>query len=264
RGLGDVAVTVSDESLALLVDRADGDARRMLNALEVAVHLATGPGDGAPGAHPVPEVAASHVEEALQQRTLTYDRAGAEHYGVVSAFIKSLRGSDPDAAVYWMTRMLEAGEEPRFVLRRMVIFASEDVGVADPQALVVATAALQAFELVGLPEGVLPLTQAVTYLALAPKSNRALTTYAAARKLGREHGALPVPEKLRPGTNAASRALGHGQDYKYPHDFEGAYVPEDYLPERLVGTKLYEPSDSGFERELATRLAALEERRRTR
>jgi putative ATPase len=143
----------------------------------------------------------------------------------------------------------------------MVIFAAEDVGNADPQALVVTTAALHAFELVGLPEGVLPLTQAVTYLALAPKSNRALTAYAAARKLVRDQGALPVPARLRPGSGAASRALGHGDGYKYPHDFEGAYVPEDYLPDALLGATIYEPSHSGFERELAERLAALKPRK---
>jgi putative ATPase len=160
-----------------------------------------------------------------------------------------------------MTRMLEAGEDPRFVLRRMVIFAAEDVGNADPQALVVATAALQAVELVGLPEGVLPMTQAVTYLSLAPKSNRALTTYAAARKLVRDHGALPVPARFRPASNAAGRQFGHGEGYKYPHDYEGAYVPEDYLPDELVGTKIYEPSDAGFERELAARLADLAKKR---
>ena len=158
----------------------------------------------------------------------------------------------------------EAGEDPRFVLRRIVIFAAEDVGNADPQALVIATAALQAVELVGLPEGVLPMTQAVTYLALAPKSNRALTAYGTARKLVREHGALPVPGKLRPGSDAASRALGHGQEYKYPHDFEGAYVVEDYLPDQLVGTKIYEPADSGFERELAARMAELARKRTTK
>ena len=158
--------------------------------------------------------------------------------------------------------MLESGEDPLFVARRLVIFASEDVGNADPQALVVATAALAAFELVGLPEGVLPLTQAVTYLALAPKSNRALATYTAARTLVREHGALPVPAKLRPGSSAASRALGHGEGYKYPHDFEGAYVPEEYLPDQLVGTRLYEPSDSGFEAELKQRRADLDAKKR--
>ena len=193
-----------------------------------------------------------------------YDKAGDEHYGVVSVFIKSMRGSDPDAAVYWMTRMIEAGEDPRFVLRRIVIFAAEDVGNADPQALGVAVAALQAVELVGLPEGVLPMTQAVTYLALAPKSNTDLTAYAAARKLVTEHGVLSVPARYRPGSTALDRAMGHGQGYKYPHDFAGHYVPEDYLPDELVGERIYRPSDSGFEAELSRRLAAFAARQRTR
>jgi putative ATPase len=251
RGLGARGVTIEADIVAQIVSAASGDARRLYNVLEVAATLA---GDG----H---AITASHVAEAAQGKTLLYDKAGDEHYGVVSAFIKSMRGSDPDAAVYWMTRMLEAGEDPRFVLRRMVIFAAEDVGNADPQALVVATAALHACELVGLPEGVLPLTQAVTYLALAPKSNRALTTYAAARKLVRERGALPVPMRLKPDTNATSRALGAGENYKYPHDFDGAYVPEDYLPDALVGEEIYTPGDSGFERELAARYAALKARK---
>ena len=207
-------------------------------------------------------ITAGHVAEAAQGKSLLYDKAGDEHYGVVSVFIKSMRGSDPDAAVYWMTRMLEAGEDPRFVLRRMVIFASEDVGNADPQALAVAVAALQAVELVGLPEGVLAMTQAVTYLALAPKSNTALTAYAAARKLVTERGALPVPARFRPGSTAIDRAMGHGKGYKYPHDFAGAYVPEDYLPEPLVGQRIYQPTDAGFEAELAARLAELAARKR--
>jgi putative ATPase len=252
RGLGAMNLTIDAEVSAQVVAAAAGDARRLYTVLEVAASLA-GEGNA---------ITTHHVAEAAQGKSLLYDKAGDEHYGVVSAFIKSMRGSDPDAAVYWMTRMLEAGEDPRFVIRRIVIFAAEDVGNADPQALVVATAALQAYELVGMPEGVLPLTQAVTYLALAPKSNRALTTYAAARKLVREHGALPVPKQLRPGSNAAGRAVGHGEGYKYPHDFEGAYVPEDYLPEQLVGNEIYEPSDSGFERELAARLEALREKKR--
>jgi len=250
RGLGARDVSISDVARTQLIDAATGDARRLYAMLEVAAQLA---GDG----H---AITAEHVAEAAQGKTLLYDKAGDEHYGVVSAFIKSMRGSDPDAAVYWMTRMLEAGEDPRFVLRRMVIFASEDIGNADPQALVVATSALAAFELMGLPEGVLPLTQAVTYLALAPKSNRALTAYAAARKLVLEHGPLPVPAKLRPASNAAGRALGHGDGYKYPHEFEGAYVAEDYLPDALVGATIYEPSDQGFERELAARRGALKKR----
>jgi len=256
RGLGQLDVAIDAETTAQVVAAAAGDARRLYSVLDVAADLAR---------RATPEgtatITAEHVAEAAQGRSLLYDKAGDEHYGVVSAFIKSMRGSDPDAAVYWMTRMLEAGEDPRFVLRRMVIFASEDVGNADPQALVVATAALQACELVGLPEGVLPLTQAVTYLALAPKSNRAIVTYGAARKLVKEHGALPVPPKLRPDS-VAGRALGHGQGYKYPHDFEGNYVAEDYLPEKLVGTKIYEPSSSGFEAEHQKRLAELAARRK--
>ena len=199
----------------------------------------------------------SHVLEAIQGKTLLYDKVGDEHYAVISAFIKSLRGTDPDAAVYWMTRMLEAGEDPRFLLRRMVIFASEDVGNADPAALGVAVSALSAFELVGLPEGALVLTQAAVYLALAPKSNRALTTYAAARKAVMEHGALPVPAKLRNAATALGRQMGHGEGYKYPHDFAGAYVAEDYLPDALRGQRFFEPADSGFERELGERLRRL-------
>jgi putative ATPase len=248
RGLGDIAIEVPDAVLATLVERGDGDARRLLNALEVAVLLAQGEGAAA--------VTDAHVEEALQQRMLSYDRAGAEHYGVVSAFIKSMRGSDPDAAVYWMTRMLEAGEDPRFVVRRLVIFAAEDIGLADPQALVVATAALSAFELVGLPEGVLPLTQAAVYLACAPKSNTALTTYAAARKAVREHGALPVPKKLLNATTGLDKAMGHGKGYKYPHELGGHYLPETYLPEALIGQRYYAPSDSGEERAIGERVAA--------
>lgn len=252
RGLGTMDVAIDPETTAQLVASAAGDARRLYSVLDVAADLArraTPEGTTA-------QIAAEHIAEAAQGKSLLYDKAGDEHYGVVSAFIKSMRGSDPDAAVYWMTRMLEAGEDPRFVLRRMVIFASEDVGNADPQALVIATAALAACELVGLPEAVLPLTQAVTYLALAPKSNRAIVTYGNARKLVREHGALPVPAKLRP-ESVAGRALGHGQGYKYPHEFEGNYVAEDYLPEKLIGTKIYEPSESGFEAEHQRRLAEI-------
>jgi putative ATPase len=253
RGLGALEVTLEPDVSAQLVAAAGGDARRLYSVLEVAADLAR---RTAPEGSPAP-ITAEHISEAAQGRNLLYDKAGDEHYGVVSVFIKSMRGSDPDAAVYWMTRMIEAGEDPRFVLRRIVIFAAEDVGNADPQALGVAVAALQAFELVGLPEGVLPLTQAVTYLALAPKSNRALTTYAAARKLVREHGTLPVPARFRPGSTALDRAQGHGQGYKYPHDFEGNYVPEDYLPDAIVGERIYEPGDSGFERELAARRAEI-------
>lgn len=255
RGLGALEVTIADEVLAEIAALAGGDGRRALGVLEAAVELARG--DGLPAG-----VERAHVIEAAQTRTLVYDKAGDEHYAVISAFIKSMRGSDPDAAAYWLARMLEAGEDPRFLLRRMVIFASEDVGNADPQALVVATAALHAFELVGLPEGALCLTQTAVYLACAPKSNTALTTYAAARKLVRERGGLPVPAELRNAATALARSMGHGQGYKYPHDFEGAYVPADYLPAELVGTPIYQPTTSGFEAELKARLEALAARRR--
>ena len=241
RGL-DGKVTADDESLAMIARAAGGDARRALTTLEVAAQQGNG------------KVDRSAAEEALQQKTLLYDKAGEEHYNVVSAFIKSMRGSDPDAALYWMTRMLEAGEEPRFILRRMVIFASEDVGNADPRALSVAVAALQAFELVGLPEGTLPMTQAVTYLAMAPKSNAVLTSYAAARAAVNDSGALPVPMHLRNAPTPLMKSMGYGSGYKYPHNFDGNYVPENYLPDAIKESRFYTPSRSGEEAALADRL----------
>ena len=253
RGLAG-AVSVSPEARELLARYAWGDARRALNALEVAAAAVRLEGRDA--------VLARDAEEALQHKALLYDKAGEEHYNVVSAFIKSLRGSDPDAAVYYLTRMLEAGEDPRFLLRRMVIFASEDVGNADPMALLVATAALQAVELVGLPEGVLNMSQAAIYLALAPKSNTALTAWAAARRLVKEKGPLPVPLKLRNAPTRLMEGLGYGSGYRYPHDFEGHYVTEDYLPDEVRGHRIVTLSGSGREKELAERLAALRERKK--
>jgi putative ATPase len=248
RGLGG-RCSATPEVLESIAAQSWGDARRALTTLEVACELAETAGSAA--------ITKEIVEEALQHKTLLYDKAGEEHYNIISAFIKSLRGSDPDAAVYWLVRMLESGEEPRFLLRRLVIFASEDVGNADPQALQVAVAALHAFELVGLPEGVLPLTQATTYLACAPKSNTALTSYAAARKDVRDQGPLAVPKKLRNAPTPMMKGLGYGSDYKYPHDFDGHYVPETYLPDELRGRRYYEPSDQGFEKTLADRLDAI-------
>ena len=231
---------------------AFGDARRALNALESAAAAARLAGRS--------EIGKAEAEEALQHRTILYDKAGEEHYNVVSAFIKSMRGSDPDAAVYYLARMLEAGEEPRFLLRRMAIFAAEDVGNADPMALVVATSALQAFELVGLPEGVLPMSQAAIYLSLAPKSNAALTSYAAARRLVREKGPLPVPLELRNAPTRLMESLGYGGGYQYPHDFEGHYVAAEYLPEAIRGERIVKLSESGREKELAERLRAAREK----
>jgi putative ATPase len=237
-------VTADAVALTAIARAAGGDARRALTTLEVA---ASG------GTH----IDEARVAEAVQQRTLLYDRAGEEHYNVVSAFIKSLRGSDPDAALYWMARMLEAGEEPRFVLRRMVILASEDIGNADPQALQVAVAALQAFELMGLPEGVLPMTQAATYLALAPKSNAVISDYGRAKEAALDKGALPVPLHLRNAPTPLMKSLGYGAKYQYPHDFEGHVVNEEYLPEALQGASFYRPSSEGLEKDLSARLDAL-------
>ncbi|PID39317.1 MAG: AAA family ATPase [Proteobacteria bacterium] len=246
-------VSVGEEHRAAIAAAAGGDARRALTTLEVAVSLA---GQGS-------ALSRGHVEEALQGRQLSYDKGGDEHYAVVSAFIKSMRGSDPDAAVYYMARMLEAGEDPRFVLRRMVIFASEDVGNADPRALSVAVAALQAYELVGLPEGTLAMTQACTYLACAPKSNSALTTYAAARAAVQRRGSLPVPAKLKNAVAGLARAnieREAGAAYRYPHDYGDHFVPEHYLPAELQGQRYYEPCESGEEVAIGARLGELRRR----
>ncbi len=246
QGLGG-KVEADEEALRFIARTAGGDARRALTALEGA---ASGGG----------RITVAVAEEALQRKVLLYDKAGDEHYAVISAFIKSMRGSDPDAALYWMTRMLEAGEDPRFVLRRMVIFASEDVGNADPQALVVAVSALQAYELMGLPEGTLPLTQAVTYLSLAPKSNAVITAYGKAKETVQETGTLPVPLHLRPASTPLMKKMGFGSAYQYPHDFEGRWVKQQYLPDALVGRRFYEPSESGAEASLRRRLQELRAR----
>ena len=254
RGLGDMPLDVAGDVRDLIAREARGDARRALTTLEAAAAV------GVPDAAGRVAVTTAVIEEAVQKRTLLYDKAGDEHYGVVSAFIKSMRGSDPDASVYWMTRMLEAGEDPTFVLRRMVIFAAEDVGLADPRALSVATAALDAFRFIGMPEGFLPMTQAVLYLATAPKSNTALTTYAAAKADVDARGALPVPAHLRNAPTKLAKDLGWGAQYQYPHDFEGHYVREEYLPDEIRGHRYYQPSQSGEERAIAERIAALRDR----
>jgi putative ATPase len=251
RGLAG-AIRLSPAARDALARSAWGDARRALVALEAAAAAVRLAGRD--------EIGGADAEEALQHKPLPYDKAGEQHYDLASAFIKSMRGSDPDAAVYYMVRMLEGGEEPRFVVRRMVIFASEDVGNADPRALLVATAALQALELVGMPEAVLPLTQAATYLALAPKANTVITSYAAARKLVLEKGPLPVPLKLRNAPTRLLESMGHGGGYRYPHNFEGNYVAEEYLPDALRGVRVVDPSGSGEEKALFERLARLRAR----
>ena len=242
RGLGSLDLDVDDDALAHIARGSGGDARNALNALEAASMMAAGGG----------RIDLDIAEEALQRRALPYDKAGDWHYDVISAFIKSMRGSDPDAAVYWLARMLHAGEDPRFIARRMVIFASEDVGNADPTALQVAVAAHHALEFVGLPEARLNLSQAVTYLALAPKSNAATKAIVAALEDVESSGPLPVPPRLRDSHSPASRSIGAGKGYRYPHEF-GGYVDQDYLPEDLRDRRYYEPV-RGREAELEERL----------
>jgi len=248
------AVALAPDAREALARYAYGDARRALNAVEVAAAAVRLAGRS--------EISRADAEEALQQKTILYDKAGEQHYDVVSAFIKSMRGSDPDAAVYYMVRMLEGGEDPRFVLRRMVIFASEDVGNADPHALQIAIAALHAVELVGLPEGVLPMSQAAIYLALAPKSNAAIAAYGNARRLVQERGPLPVPLRLRNAPTKLMQGLGYGSGYRYPHNFEGHYVAEEYLPDALRGTEIVKLSESGLEKALGERWRALQASRK--
>ncbi|MCS6849627.1 MAG: replication-associated recombination protein A, partial [Gemmataceae bacterium] len=249
RGLGQYTVEVDEDALDFLAETCDGDARRALNALEVGVLSA----DSSPIRFTV-EVA----RESLQRKTLVHDAAGDAHYDLASAFIKSMRGSDADAALYWLARLLEAGEDPRFLARRIVICASEDVGNADPQALLVAVAAQQAVEFVGLPECQLALAQAVTYLAAAPKSNAVTRAIAAAREDVRRGRTLPVPEHLRDAHYRGAALLGHGTDYQYSHDFADGWVDQDYLPEER---QYYEPTDRGEEALIRQRLKALRRRR---
>ena len=247
RGLK-AAFTASPAFLDHVAKHSSGDARRALSALEVAAARARSERRDV--------LEEKDAEEALQQKTLLYDKAGDAHYDIVSAFIKSLRGSDPDAAVYYLIRMLESGEEPRFLLRRMVIFASEDVGNAEPRALAVAVDALRAFELIGLPEGVLAMTQAATFLATCPKSNAVLTAYSGARAAVLEQGPLPVPLKLRNAPTPLMKSMGYAGGYKYPHNFTGNYVTEEYLPDALRGQRFYQPSDNGEEAVIKQRLEA--------
>jgi putative ATPase len=248
RGLGKVPVEMTDEALAVLAELSDGDARRALTALEVGVLSSS--------ERPV-RFTRELAEESIQQKAINFDASGDEHYDLASAFIKSLRGSDPDAAIYWLARMLEAGEDPRFVARRLVILASEDVGNADPQALLVASAAAQAVEFVGLPECQLNLAQAVTYLASAPKSNASYLAIEKAREDVRNGRTLDVPAHLRDTHYKGAEQLGHGEDYQYSHDHPGAWVDQQYLPERR---RYYEPTDRGFEASIRQRLEELRRR----
>jgi putative ATPase len=248
RGLGQQQVEVAPEAIEMLVTVANGDARVGLNALELAV-AATQPGDD--GVH---RISLPTIEDAFQQRALLYDKQGDQHYDTISAFIKSVRGSDPDAALYWLGRMLEAGEAPLFIARRLVILAAEDIGMADPMGLPIAVACQQAVHFIGLPEGRIPLAEATVYLATAPKSN---TAYAALNRaledVRRTRNEL-VPLHLRNAVTGLMREMEYGKGYKYSHDYEGHFTHQDFLPKSLQGKRYYEPSNQGYERQVAERL----------
>ncbi len=248
-GVGHISQRVDADALEAIAQNARGDARRALSALELASDFAQSAG--------VDHITVAIVQEALATQTLLYDKSGEEHYNVISAFIKSMRGSDPDAAVYWLMRMLEAGEDPLFVLRRMLIFASEDVGNADPRALEVAVHADAAFRRLGMPEGIFPIAQCCTYLASAPKSNASYQAWKKAQSDVREHGALPVPLKLRNAPTAAMKSWGYGEGYRYPHEESGFSAGETYLPDELVGRQYYHPTRQGFEARIRDHLESL-------
>jgi len=237
---------VEEEVLDYLAKLCEGDARRALNALELADELAR--------AEDSKKIIITYAEEALSSRTLLYDKTGEEHYNLISAFIKSMRGSDPDSALYWMVRMLDAGEDPRFICRRMIIFASEDVGLADPSALQIAVACEHALEVVGLPEAMIPMAMTCIYLASALKSNSAYLALNRAKEKISETGSLSVPLHLRNPETALMKQLGYGKGYKYPHEFPGHYVPEEYLPKELIGTIFFKPGELGKEIEIKKRI----------
>ncbi len=254
KGLGSLKLEINDDARVHLTRVAEGDARVALNNLEIAASLALTEIDSEEKESGTRCVTLGHLENALQKKALIYDKTGEEHYNIISAFHKSLRGSDPDAALYWLGRMLSAGEDPFYIARRMVRFASEDIGNADPQALVVALSAMEAFKFLGHPEGELSLAQAVVYLATAPKSNSVYKAYGKVKKAIDDMGALPVPFHIRNAPTGLMKDLGYGKDYKYAHDFDGAYVFQEYLPEKLRGRNYYSPSVRGYEKIIKQRL----------
>ena len=248
RGLGKFQIVISEEALDHLVTASNGDARVALNALEMAAFATVPDSEG------LRSIDLSAVEQALQHRALLYDKSGDQHYDLISALHKSLRGSDPDAALYWLGRMLEAGEDPLYIARRLVRFASEDVGVADPQALVIAVAAQQAVHFVGLPEGNLALAQAAVYLAAAPKSNSLYQAYSRVQQDIQHGRSEPVPLHLRNPVTDLMRKTGYGKGYKYAHGYPNHFVRQQNLPPSLKGKRYYVPSDQGYEKEIADRL----------
>ncbi|WKZ20725.1 MAG: replication-associated recombination protein A [Candidatus Brocadiaceae baterium WH-1] len=247
RGFGHLRIEIQPGVLDFIAHFSQGDARIALNTLETIVMLIKPDKEGKL------IVSLEAAQEAMQRKTLLYDKGGEEHYNVISAFIKSMRGSDPDAALYWLARMLEAGEDPLFIARRMIIFASEDIGNADPFALQLAVAAKDAFDFVGLPEGWIPLAHCVTYLACAPKSNASYLAYLEALKDAREKGALAVPLHIRNAPTQLMKGLGYGKGYQYPHNY-GGYVKQQYMPEELLNREYYRPTDNGYDKTIRKHL----------
>jgi putative ATPase len=247
RGYGKLHINLGAEARQHLVELCGGDARNLLNALELAVEST------APDENGVVDISLQSAEDSIQKRALQYDKGGDAHYDTISAFIKSVRGSDPDAALYWLTNMLLAGEDPRFILRRLIILACEDIGLADPRALQVAASAAQAFDFIGLPEGYYPIAEATIYLATAPKSN-SVGAFFEVKKHIEEQGAGVVPIHLM-DANRDARGFGHGKGYQYPHAFPGHFTPQQYLPDPMLGKVFYHPSDQGYEQDVAERLA---------
>ena len=254
RGYGKIDITIDEQAINHLIRVAGGDARNALNALELAVEST--PPDESGSIVITLEVA----QESIQRRAVLYDKDGDAHYDTISAFIKSVRGSDPDAALYWLAKMLYAGEDPRFILRRLIILAGEDIGLGDPLGLVVASAAAQAFDYIGLPEGIYPIVEATLYLATAPKSNTA-GAYFKAFRLIEDEGITAVPTHLQ-DANRDGKALGHGKDYQYPHEDPQHFLPQQYLPSKILGTYFYQPSEQGYESEIKERLARWREAQR--
>ncbi len=258
KGFGDLKIKIHDNVLKYIIEYSQGDARIALNTLELAVMMAPSDKDG------FREILQQSVEEALQKKMLLYDKTGEQHYNIISALHKSLRGSDVDASLYWLGRMLEAGEDPLYVARRLIRFASEDVGNADPKALQITLNAKDAFHFIGLPEGKLALAQACIYLATAPKSNAVYKAYSRVQKIIKKTGSLPVPLHIRNAPTALMRDIGYGKDYKYAHEYPEAIVDQSFLPEKINDIKFYFPEERGFEKIIKERIEYINRKKRGR
>lgn len=256
RGFGNYKIHIEEDALNHLVHVANGDARTALNALELAV-LTTDPND-----EDIIHITLDIAEESIQKRIVRYDKDGDQHYDTISAFIKSIRGSDPDATLYWLAKMIYAGEDPRFIARRLYVHAAEDIGLADPNALLIAQAAAHAVEFVGMPEARIPLAEAALYLATAPKSNTVIQGIDKALQTVEREKSSDVPVHLRDAHYKGAGRLGHGKGYKYPHEYENHYVPQQYLPNHLLGKRFYSPSKNGYEKTIEKRLLYFEERKK--